>query len=213
MTYQREAIIYFFVQGIATLIGWNCVLNAFDVFQEEMPHYQVTFLYPCAMYFAYGAGNILIVPISRVLSINQRVIIHLAIQLVAFMIMPFVVVGFSDSTIKFWVSIVLLAIMGYSNQMFQSSVSGIASQMKGFYIGYFLSGSGLSGIIMNVSKMITLLTFPKEWSNTIGMFAYFSVGGVIFIACIVLHLKFQHNPLYKMRIEEPQTHHHEHHEK
>ena len=84
-----------------------------------------------------------------------------------------------------------MAIIGYANQIFQSSVNGIASQMQGFYVGYFLSGSGLSGIIMNLSKMVTLVAFQSfTHSAYIGMYTYFAIGAIIFIICMGLHAGF-----------------------
>lgn len=119
---------------------------------------------------------------------------------VAFILMPVMILTLPSQASKFWVSLGLLAVIGYSNQIFQSSVNGIASQMKGFYVGYFLSGSGLSGIIMNVSKIITLVAFTGfENASYIGMYTYFAIGAIIFIACVGLHLGFIQSPAYTKR--------------
>jgi len=37
---------YFFMTGIAALIGWNSILTAFDFFEIKYPDYRVDFLMP-----------------------------------------------------------------------------------------------------------------------------------------------------------------------
>jgi len=158
---------------------------------DKLPGYAVDFEFPCSIFLANMVGNIVIVPLSKRMALNTRIIGNLLGMAVALIALPAAAALLSDSVLGFWVVMVILFLLGFCDHIFQASVCGIGAKMPGYYNGLFLAGTGMAGIIMNILRIITLLSFPdSEDADTIGVYIYFGVASFIMLICVFLHLKF-----------------------
>jgi len=191
------AAAYFFIQGVGTLVGWNGVLNGLGFFSEHFEGlFKVDFAFPVAVYFANMAANFAIIPLSKKVSLDNRVSIPLAVVCAIMGIIPVITHIFPNAT-GFWIVMFCLFILGFCNNIFMSSISGICAKMPGYYFGIFMGGTGLAGIIMNVLRAISLLTFDSlEDGALIGVFVYFGAAVMILIFCVFLHFKFVKSDIY-----------------
>ena len=65
----------FLLLGIASLIGWNCLLNVFDYFNQVFPDSNSVFLMPIPYYAAVNTIGLLIYSISKFTTMSFRIII------------------------------------------------------------------------------------------------------------------------------------------
>lgn len=105
--------------------------------------------------------------------------------------MPFITEYIGGAT-GWWILMVSIVVNGAANSFVQGGLFGYASPFPSKYMGSMIIGQGLSGCILNVIKMITLVVLPPDNSKgTDDVNSYYdsilflSVAGVILIACII----------------------------
>jgi hypothetical protein len=78
---------------------------------------------------------------------------------------------FYPPNIGFWITIFLNFLLGLFNSFQQNSCIAIASILGGEAIGSFWIGTGFSGTIICIFRMICLATMPNN--NALGCLLYF----------------------------------------
>ena len=191
-TTHPETSFYFFMQGIACLILWSAILGTFPYFEQKMPTSQVIFYFPCAIYTGLIVGNLLIMKVSRLLQFNKRVLLHMFLLIAASILLPLASIILPNEQSRFIVSMVILFVVGYANQIYQSSIVGMASQMNSKYNAHMLSGSGVSCLFMNGLRAVSILGLENEvnYMPDSVMMIYYGAGSFLFILSAMLQCKF-----------------------
>lgn len=63
---------------------------------------------------------------------------------------------------RFWFTFGILFFFGAINGMVQGQVFGLASMLPEKYMGAVMLGNGMSGIIMNLLKVLLLAVFTQD---------------------------------------------------
>jgi nitrate reductase NapE component len=104
--------------------------------------------------------------ISKHMGINNRFYVNYTILLVLFVIFPTVAI-FISGPLGFTLVMVLFGITGSANSISQSSSYGLGSKMPMECIAWLTTGTGISGIIINVARMVCLGIFGSEGDDAI----------------------------------------------
>jgi equilibrative nucleoside transporter 1/2/3 len=185
------ATAYFTLQGIGTLISWNGVLNGLDYFNEKFPDGDVFTLLPIAFNSAQVFANFFLPKLLTKLSLENRIIIPLIVSACILIGLPIEANVLQGTSVGFWLMMFLLFIMGNLNCIYQGSVSGFASSFPFKYTSYFLMGTGIAGVVMNVLRALAIVSFSNmRGGPLIEIIVYFGAAGLILIGCVLIHPMF-----------------------
>lgn len=195
---DKFAILYFMFVGGAAGIGWHCVVNSFDYFDAKYPGHEVSFIYPLAPYVAQMITTLVITQLSNIISYSNRIIGSLIILLALTIFIPFQADLFKETEFGMDMSMVLLFVLGFNNTLCYASVAGMTSKIGGKYTAYFLIGVAIFGLLMNLLREATLLTFvPESEDDMLCVLAYFGISAFLILGALVLHAIFIRTDFYK----------------
>lgn len=195
------AYVFFLYSGIASLLGWNALLTAFDFYHVQYPDYDVFFILPIPKFVSQVIALILIFKISKHFSINVRIYGLLVLMSILFVVLPLVAYYLPDNT-GFWISMVLIFIFGFSNSVMQGSCIAITSLFPGKAMAIFFTGTGIAGLMISLLRVFILLGFGDSGNGlTIGTIVYFSISGFLQILTIVIYYVFLRTDYAKFYME------------
>jgi len=195
------ATAYFTLQGIGTLISWNAVLNGLDYFNEKFPDGDVFTLLPIAFNSAQVFANFFLPKLITKLSLENRIIIPLIVSACILVGLPIEANLLQNTKVGFWLMMFLLFVMGKLNCIYQGSVSGFASSFPFKYTSYFLMGTGLAGVVMNILRALAIVSFSNmKGGPLIEIIVYFGAAGLILIGCVLIHPVFIKSAFCKAHI-------------
>jgi equilibrative nucleoside transporter 1/2/3 len=195
---------YIFVLfGIGILLPWNAVLTALDFFIISYPNYNPAFVFGLTLNAPNFAFNFVTIFFAKYISQTLRIVSSLVVIFACTWAMP-IVAEYTDGSTSWVLILIVIVVMGIASAFSQGGLFGFASMFPGQYTGAVMLGNGLSGLSMNVLRMITLAAFPPaeegDKSNNkdfIGSMIYFAIASLIVICCIfgffyVLKTPFAH---------------------
>jgi hypothetical protein len=92
----------------------------------------------------------------------------------------------SPQGLRFWIMVIMLFLLGILNNTYQGSMSGYVGQFPFKYISFYLMGTGLAGVVMNILRAFAILALSGA-SEIIEIIVYFIAAGLILAACGVIH--------------------------
>ena len=119
----------FLIFGVASIIGWNSVLTAFDFFAAKLPNYDVYFTLPIPLFIANFGWGIFLPVLAKKLSLTIRVSASLAALIIVLMMLP-IIAQFLDDTPGYWVSLLLCGLIGTFGSLMQNSCIAWASELS-----------------------------------------------------------------------------------
>lgn len=189
---QNEAFakLYFTLEGAGTLISWNAILNGLDYFTGKFPEYNADFLLPIAVNLAQVVANFFMPYLSQRLNLQFRIMVPLVVLSIILVFLPIEANLLNGTAFGFILAMLLLFILGFFNNIFQGSMSGFVNQFPFKYVSYFLMGTGLAGLIMNILRSLAIVGLSNA-GELIEIIVYFIVAGLIIGACGVIHPIFK----------------------
>mmetsp|Transcript_49304 Transcript_49304/g.56795 ORF Transcript_49304/g.56795 Transcript_49304/m.56795 type:complete len:427 (-) Transcript_49304:177-1457(-) len=187
--YDKFAVLYFYLQGIGSLLGWNAVLTAYDFFAVQYPDYNVYKLFSIPKFSANLVVCPLMLFISSKFSLNQRISGGLYLIGVALLVLP-AVAEIMTNTVGFAIVMILLFILGGLNGISCSSVVGFTANFPHFYMAKVMAGSGIAGLILNATRAICLGIFGSSEGLLESTIVYFVLSSLMSVACGLVHMKF-----------------------
>ena len=142
--------------------------------------------------------TLLMVYISKFMGLNNRFYINYALLLVILILFP-VLAESIPGTPGFIAIMTLSGCVGIFNSISRATAYGLSSMMSIECIAWLNTGTGISGIIINLTRIVCLLTFGDEGDEAIteGTIVYFVIAGVIVASCICMHMKFSRTDFFK----------------
>jgi Nucleoside transporter len=106
----------------------------------------------------------------------------------ALMIVLPLVTNALESGAAFGVVISILVVFGVVGGIVQASTFAMGGMLPGKYMGGIMLGQGLSGIILNLCRILTLIIIPHDLFT--GALVYFILAGGIMVICAIGMCKF-----------------------
>ena len=90
-------------------------------------------------------------------------------------------------------------IIGMANSVSQSSGFGLGAVMPMQCVAWLSTGTGLSGIVVNLGRVAALIIYGSETDEEIqkGAILYFVISGVLVGTAIVAHRVFSSTEFFK----------------
>ena len=92
---------------------------------------------------------------------------------------------YGTSTQKFVTCFFLLFVFGFVNGVIQGQVFGTAGILPPQYMGIFMLGNGLSGIIMNLLRAFLQIVLPGQENEFTVALIFFILSAFILLMCAV----------------------------
>jgi hypothetical protein len=140
--------------GVITLIGWNAVLTSLDYFHMVF-NYNVELQFPIYYISFYNLVGLAMPFISKHVSYTKRIIIS-CICLNITMVMMLL----SSFSGQYWQSVGSVILLAVFNNVLQASFYSVINYYPSRLINLFNTGTGLSGLIIALLRIIAMLSIP-----------------------------------------------------
>lgn len=174
--------IIFLLWGIGVLLPWNAVLTCFDFLSAEMKGYQPSFVYPFAVNGLNAFSQLVVILYGHKLSNRVKIQFAFYAACVIILALPLMAHFLPTAQIKFVSCFILLMCFGVINGAVQGQVFGLGGLLPGKYMGSIMFGNGLSGISMNVLRVIFISTLPAD-SLYLQAQIFFIIAALILFIC------------------------------
>lgn len=170
----------FFLLGNASLLAFNIIINAIDIYvkltgREKMGFY-LSWAYniPCscmAFTLCFLKPKNLLITLS----------LAMVVTIIATIILPILFFVKISQDAVFYASLAIIGVIGISSSTIFSSSFSFAAQYNGASIPFVAAGNGLCGIIASALRIITKAIKDTPALNA----AYFAIAAVILILTLI----------------------------
>lgn len=188
--------IIFLLWGIGVLLPWNAVLTCFDFLSAEMKGYQPSFIYPFAVNGLNAFSQIVVILYGHKISNRVKIQFAFYAACVIILALPLMAHFLPTAQIKFVSCFILLMCFGIINGALQGQVFGLGGLLPGKYMGSIMFGNGLSGISMNVLRVIFIATLPAD-SLYLQAQIFFVIAALILFICGYSYDILMRNPYFQ----------------
>ncbi|KAL4383948.1 hypothetical protein GQ457_15G003350 [Hibiscus cannabinus] len=196
------AYIIYFTLGVGILLPWNSFITAVDYFSYLYPEASVDRVFAVA-YMVVGLFCLLIIVFyAHKSEAYTRINAGLALFVISLLIVPLMDavyikgrVGLYDG---FYVTVGVLALAGVADALVQGGLIGAAGELPERYMQAIVAGSGGSGVLVSVLRLLTKAVFPQDADGLRkSAYLYFFTSIVFMIICIVLYNLAHRLPIMK----------------
>ncbi|XP_016732887.2 equilibrative nucleotide transporter 1 [Gossypium hirsutum] len=184
--------IIYFTLGIGFLLPWNSFITAVDYFSYLYPEASVHRVFT-VVYMVVGLACLLVIVFyAHKSKAYMQINVGLGIFVVSLLVVPVMdavyikgQVGLYD---KFYVTVGLLALAGIGDALVQGGLIGVAGELPERYMQAIIAGSGGSGVLVSMLRILTKAVFPQDADGLRkSAYLYFFTSIVFMVICIVLY--------------------------
>ena len=189
----------FLIFGIGGMLVWNAILSNFDFFnyyfKNPKPPVKIEVMYPFMNFLLNIPFQLVLVCKPKFMSYKIQLLFTLFISMISLALLPISVI-YTSSTLGYILSNVVVLILGFINAVCLSSFFGLSSYFPMENIVMMSTGQGLSGILINIIKILTLAILDKSNQHVLGNWIFFSVSFLIMFVSIIAVLLAYKNPYF-----------------
>ncbi|KAG9447404.1 hypothetical protein H6P81_013532 [Aristolochia fimbriata] len=187
------AYIVYFILGAGCLLPWNAFITAVDYFHHLYPGVDVNRVF--AVVYMVGTLLCLLLIIgwvSKYFSAAVRINLGLALFVASLLVVPVMDLAYIRGTQGLYsgycVTVAAVALTAVADSLVQGGVIGSASELPERYMQATGAGTGCSGVLVSVMRIITKAIFPQD-AHGLRSSAnlYFGVSIAVMAICIVCH--------------------------
>ncbi|TYG41408.1 hypothetical protein ES288_D12G173000v1 [Gossypium darwinii] len=184
--------IIYFTLGVGFLLPWNSFITAVDYFSYLYPEASVDRVF-AVVYMVVGLACLLVIVFyAHKSEAYMRINVGLGIFVVSLVVVPVMDavyikgrVGLYDG---FYVTAGLLALAGIGDALVQGGLIGAAGELPERYMQAIVAGSGGSGVLVSMLRILTKAVFPQDGDGLRkSAYLYFFTSIVFMVICIVLY--------------------------
>ncbi|CAK72792.1 unnamed protein product (macronuclear) [Paramecium tetraurelia] len=193
---QLFSKIFFFTLGVSSLSGWNAILTGLSYFADQYEGRNVYFILPIPNFLSLCLIGLFLPRISSLLSMFFRIVWSLIILCGLLFLLPMIALEM-HSTLGYWLCLATIFIMGIFSALQQNSSIGMSGILGPEYVNVFFIGTGASGTIITIFRLISLAAIDSEKS----IFLYIGIAVLWNIGAIVMYFAFTKTPQYRKIIQ------------
>ncbi|CAD8138706.1 unnamed protein product [Paramecium pentaurelia] len=188
--------IFFFTLGVSSLSGWNAILTGLSYFADQYDGRNVYFILPIPNFISLCLIGLFLPRISSLLSMFFRIVWSLVILCVLLILLPLIALEM-HSALGYWLCLITIFIMGIFSSLQQNSSIGMSGILGPEYVNVFFIGTGASGTIITIFRLISLAAIDSEKS----IFLYIGIAVLWNIGAIIMYFAFTKTPQYRKIIQ------------
>ncbi|KAK1403332.1 Equilibrative nucleotide transporter 1 [Heracleum sosnowskyi] len=200
-TYHLAYIIYFTI-GVGYLLPWNAFITAVDYFTYLYPNTSIDRTF-AVVYMLVGLICLLFILAYAHNSTNfVRINVGFVLFVLALVVVPLMDVGYVKGRVGvfsgFYVAVGAIAVCGIGDALVQASIIGSASEMPERYMQAVVAGTGVSGVLVCLLRLLTKAIYPQDaYGLRKSANLYFMVSIAVMIICIVMYNVVHRLPVIK----------------
>jgi len=153
-----------FFYGVAVMAPWNAVLSTLDFFENATPNYPISFV------VTFGINGVMVVCVVIAIAYQEKGSHASKVNLIFFLtsflliLLPLVVTLTKDRVGElacFWIILLMLSFIGAATAISQAAVLSYMSKLPERYMAINSVAMGVSALIQNAIRCVTLLTFGE----------------------------------------------------
>ncbi|KAK8657340.1 hypothetical protein V6N13_035585 [Hibiscus sabdariffa] len=196
------AYIIYFTLGVGILLPWNSFITAVDYFSYLYPEASVDRVFAVAYMVVSLFCLLIIVFYAHKSEAYTRINAGLALFVISLLIVPVMDavyikgrVGLYDG---FYVTVGVLALAGVADALVQGGLIGAAGELPKRYMQAIVAGSGGSGVLVSVLRLLTKAVFPQDADGLRkSAYLYFFTSIVFMVICMGLYNLAHRLPIMK----------------
>lgn len=177
----------FFWLGNASLLVYNIVINAIDIYSELTKRHDIgndltrAYNFPCS----FIALLLCFIKIrnQKVLFIISLIVLFL--DLIAF---PLLIAIPLSEKIVYWGTISAIAVSGIFSSIIMSGSFAVATQFADESAGFISAGNGLCGILAAIARVTTKALFSSEKKLKASAIAYFAIAAFAILLTLIFFI-------------------------
>lgn len=193
----NSTILIFLINGINSLLGWNAVLAALDYFQDVFKDYNIYSFLPIPVFIGY----IIVGSTYHILS-NKFKYLHLItagnmginISLISILLVSTLLPG---EPAGFILLLFCAFLIGISSNLSQLSFFAMINYLSQSVVSKFTVGTAISGLFINLVRMIILAGFGTSNDSVIPIVIYFIIAMLFNTFDLLVNVKFIKSDVYK----------------
>ncbi|EAS06658.2 nucleoside transporter family protein (macronuclear) [Tetrahymena thermophila SB210] len=182
---QIFSYVYFVLQGIISLLGYNAILGSLDYFAQNFSDYNIYFYLPLPPMITFNLVSLAMPFIAQKVLFPLRISICIFGMVVILVMLPIATNYLSQTAGGFVVIMILSLIWGVFGQIFNSSLLGLSCMMDQSKIVAYNIGSSASGIIVILIRIIVVCFLGDDVNFS--TLIYFLSAGFLNVVGFILH--------------------------
>ncbi|KAG4179155.1 hypothetical protein ERO13_A10G088800v2 [Gossypium hirsutum] len=184
--------IIYFTLGVGFLLPWNSFITAVDYFSYLYPEASVHRVF-AVVYMVVGLACLLVIVFyAHKSEAYMRINVGLGIFVVSLLVVPVMDAVYIKGRVRlydgFYVTVGLLALAGIGDALVQGGLIGAAGELPERYMQAIVAGSGGSGVLVSMPRILTKAVFPQDADGLRkSAYLYFFTSIVFMVICIVLY--------------------------
>ena len=162
-----------------------------------MEGYKPAFVYPFAVNGFLSVTQVLNVIYGDKLSDRWKIQVPFAIGAVLVLSLPFIAHYSTSPGQAYYICFVVLLFFGVVNGVVQGQVFGTGGILPPKYIGAVMFGNGLSGITVNLIKILLNIVLPGPENLFKSSLVFYVISALILLGCSVAFSVMEKNVFYK----------------
>ncbi|EAX92073.1 Nucleoside transporter family protein [Trichomonas vaginalis G3] len=192
MTPDPQGALFFWL-GNASLLVYNVVINAIDIYIHLSHRKSVgndlarAYNFPCSL-------------IALVLCFikipNQKILFIISLLVLFFDLLAFpllIIIPMSESVV-YWGTIAAITVSGVFSSIIMSGSFAVSTQFADETAGFISAGNGLCGILAAVARIITKGLFSSESQLKISSIVYFALAALTILGTLIFFILKLRNP-------------------
>jgi len=199
---DRWAYFIFMCLGIGSLLPWNAFVTAVDYYQHFYPQYHPDRVIPVLYMTLNVIVTGLLVKFGSSIELNTRILFGFTGYTVSMLGVPFVdkvlfpndQMDQTGGLVAMLITLSFVAVIAVANGFVQGSLFGLCGPLPLKYTSAVVLGTAVSGVFICALRIGTKVGFGDSAEGlTMGVYVYFSAGGVFSMLCIYLHQRVMPN--------------------
>ena len=196
---DRRAQAVFLLLGIGSLLPWNAFVTAVDYYQHFYPQYHPDRTIPVLYMIINVVVTGLLVKYGNAIELNTKILFGFSGYAVAMLGVPVIdrvlfpqdsINGDSQDFMAMMVTLAFVALIGVANGFVQGSLFGLCGPLPSEYTSIAVVGTAISGVVVCLLRIGTKAAAGDTPAGlTLGVYVYFTAGGLFSLFCIFLHQK------------------------
>ncbi|KAG4154178.1 hypothetical protein ERO13_D03G042300v2 [Gossypium hirsutum] len=184
--------IIYFILGVGFLLPWNSFITAVDYFSYLYPEASVHRVFT-VVYMVVGLACLLVIVFyAHKSEAYMRINIGLGIFVVSLLVVPVMDTVYIKGRVRLYdglyVTVGLLALAGIGDAIVQGGLIGVAGELPERYMQAIVAGSGGSGVLVSMLRILTKAVFPQDADGLRkSAYLYFFTSIVFMVICVVLY--------------------------
>ena len=149
-----STVIVFFCNGVASLLGWNAILNSLEYFAAAYPEDNVYSLIPIPVFIGYMLVALSYHEISKRMKYVTMIVVGVAVVNICLIALLVCSIVLKREQAGFIITLALCWVLGMFSNLAQLTYFAMINYVSSDVVSKFTIGTAVSGLGLTIARMI-----------------------------------------------------------